>query len=390
MNSSIEVSTPAERYQGREVLVVRHAFPVLSETFIRRQVAAMRRTRGVIFCRDQLASDGPYEIAGGSQLSRFERFFYTIFRSTKIPLRHLRGREVALVHAHFAIEGVYALKLAKKLRVPLVVTLHGFDISMHRSALLRSMKPAWVNFALFEARLKKSPTQFIAVSEHVRRAAVERGYPGGQIRTMPIGVPVEQTVTREPRGQFLHVGRLVEKKGTSTLLRSFAKISSETDWELKIVGDGPLRNELEALSRELAIDSRVVFVGAQSSAYVRESMETSGILVVPSKTAHNGDQEGLPTVVLEALALGVPVLATRHAGIPEVVVDGQNGWLVDEGDEAGLARTLLGVASMNAIELQGFFSRARESVEKSHSLETQTAKLEELYDELIEGAQVTK
>ncbi|GAA3024981.1 hypothetical protein GCM10010462_09400 [Microbacterium dextranolyticum] len=207
---------------------------------------------------------------------------------------------------------------------------------------------------------------------------------------MPIGVPVEQTVTREPRGQFLHVGRLVEKKGTSTLLRSFAKISSETDWELKIVGDGPLRNELEALSRELAIDSRVVFVGAQSSAYVRESMETSGILVVPSKTAHNGDQEGLPTVVLEALALGVPVLATRHAGIPEVVVDGQNGWLVDEGDEAGLARTLLGVASMNAIELQGFFSRARESVEKSHSLETQTAKLEELYDELIEGAQVTK
>lgn len=350
----------------------------------------MRRTRAIIFCRDQLASDGTYEVVGGYRLSRFEKVLYTIFRRTTIPLRQLRGREVSIIHAHFAIEGVYALKLANRLRVPLVVTLHGFDVSMRRGALLRSMKPAWVNFALFETRLKKSRAQFIAVSEHVRRAAVDRGYPDSQIRTMPIGIPLEAAIVREPRNQFLHVGRLVEKKGTSTLLRSFARVVPETDWQLKIVGDGPLRKDLEALSRELAIESRVDFLGAQSPESVRRLMETSGVLVVPSRTAKSGDQEGLPTVILEALALGVPVLATKHAGIPEVVVDRQNGWLVDEGDEAGLAAALLEVARMNANDLQGFSPRARASVETSHSLETQTAKLEDLYDELIEGAQGTR
>ena len=109
--------------------------------------------------------------------------------------------------------------------------------------------------------------------------------------------------------------------------------------ELDLIGDGPLRPELEQAAQDLPVR----FLGWQSPEAVGQAMEDALALMVPSRTAASGDAEGLPTVVLEAQARGLLVVATRHAGIPEAVSDGQNGVLVPEGDPAALGDALVRV-----------------------------------------------
>jgi colanic acid/amylovoran biosynthesis glycosyltransferase len=299
--------------------------------------------------------------------------------------RALAERRTALLHAHFGVEGVYAIETARALRVPLVTTLHGFDVTVSKSQLLASKKISWVNYVAWRRTLFSEGAVFICVSEHIRRRAVEWGYPAERIVVLPIGVDVESI---QPAGfaetpRILHVARLVEKKGTSDLLRAFADVRTAVpDAELVIVGDGPLRASLEGLARDLGVAAAVRFLGVQKHSETLRWLNRSRLLCLPSTTASNGDQEGLGMVLLEAGAAGKPVVGTDHGGIPEAVEDGSNGFLVPERDAAALADRLLAMLSDPQL-CERFGKAGREMVVERFNLRRQTEKLESLYRTLI-------
>jgi len=310
---------------------------------------------------------------------------YLLTRRSGHLVRTLRDREVRLLHAHFGVEGVYAVPTARALGVPLVTTLHGFDVSVTRRQLLASRKPSWVNYVTWRRSLFETGATFVCVSEHIQRCAIEWGYPAERTLTLPIGVDTD-VITPVPLPQtprIVHVARLVEKKGTTDLLHAFAAVRRAVPAaELVIIGDGPLREQLGALAKELGVAETVRFTGVRPHAEVLATVARSRALCLPSVTASNGDQEGLGMVLLEAAATGRPVVGTRHGGIPEAVVDDVTGYLVAERDPAALADRL--VALLKDPDLcQRLGAGGRAFVEDRFDLSRQTAKLESLYGELM-------
>lgn len=310
---------------------------------------------------------------------------YTLTRRSNQMARLLSERHTALLHAHFGVEGVYAVQMAKALHVPLITTLHGFDVTVGKRELLASKKPSWINYAAWRHSLFDNGAVFICVSEHIRRRAIEWGYPDERCCILPIGVDVDLI---QPSGfvdapRILHVARLVEKKGTSFLIRAFAIVKAAIpDAELVVIGEGPLRDALVDLTHELGLASSVCFLGARKHDETLTQLHRARLLCLPSVTASNGDQEGLGMVLLEAAASGKPVVATNHGGIPEAVTDGSNGFLVPERDVDGLADRLLTLLFDPRL-CEQFGSAGRQTVVERFNLRTQTHKLESLYRTLV-------
>ena len=290
----------------------------------------------------------------------------------------LRPERPALVHAHFATDGLIALPLAEALGVPLVTTLHGYDVTRTRAAMLASGRLSWMRYALLRRRLMARGALFLAVSEALRQKAVAGGFPETRTLTHHLGVDLSRFAGDGPRepGLILHVGRLVEKKGTAVLLEAVRRLDGA---RLAIVGDGPLRRALERQAGGLG--EKVLFLGALPPPQVADWMRRASVLAAPSVTARDGDAEGLPTVIVEAAASALPAVGTRHSGIPEAIVDGETGFLVPERDPGALAarlETLLGSAEIAA----RMGAAARRLAEERFDAVRQIARLEGLYDGL--------
>jgi colanic acid/amylovoran biosynthesis glycosyltransferase len=177
----------------------------------------------------------------------------------------------------------------------------------------------------------------------------------------------------------MQAGRLIEKKGLKTTLRAFAKFRKEfAAARLTIAGEGPQLDELQSLARELQLAGAVDFVGFVSQEKLRELFYSSHIFVHPSETGRDGNQEGVPNSMLEAMASGLPVFATRHGGIPEAVEDNVSGILVNERDHRALGDALIDCAKDSA-RLAAMGHAASESVAKKFSQANQTRWLEEIY-----------
>jgi glycosyltransferase involved in cell wall biosynthesis len=226
------------------------------------------------------------------------------------------------------------------------------------------------------------------VSDAVRAKAIARGYPPERILTHHNGIDFDRfrpgLARREP-GLILHVGRLVEKKGTGVLIEALAAIVSAgvQGASLAIIGDGPLRGALERQARQAGLGERVRFLGALSPDEVAAGMRRAAILAAPSLTAKDGDAEGLPTVVVEAAASGIPVVATFHSGIPEAVTDGETGFLVPEGDAVALADRLARLLGSEPMR-RDMGAAARRLAERKFERGRLSERLEEIYDQLVE------
>jgi glycosyltransferase involved in cell wall biosynthesis len=236
-----------------------------------------------------------------------------------------------------------------------------------------------MRYALGKKRLQRDGALFLAVSDALRERAIARGYPEARTLTHYNGVDLDRfrpEVTAREAGLVLHVGRLVEKKGTKVLIEAMAGIADAT---LAIIGDGPLRAALERQARELG--ARVRFLGALPSEDVAKWMQRASVLAVPSITAADGDAEGLPNVVVEAAASGLPVVGTHHSGIPEAIEDGVTGFLVPENDAGALAARLRDVLGSESHRSQMSLA-ARRLAERKFSRPLLTARLEAIYDQV--------
>jgi len=300
----------------------------------------------------------------------------------------LKSQPLDLIHAHFAIDGLYALKLAQKKGIPLVTTLHGFDVTVSNKDLLASRSPAWINYLLHQHKVKSQGDKFICVSDFIARQALQHGFPESKIIQHYIGIDVNKYQPRakeDDQGIILHVARLVEKKGTAVLINAVKQVKvSNPDVKLVIIGEGPLLDGLKAQVTSLGLDQTVTFTGALPHVDVMAWMRKASMLVLPSITAKTGDAEGLGMVLLEAAVTGVPVIGTQHGGIPEAIIDEQTGFLVKERDDKQLAER---ISFLMKDEHKRFEmgKNARIFISEKFNLSKQTIKLEKIYQELIHG-----
>jgi glycosyltransferase involved in cell wall biosynthesis len=298
---------------------------------------------------------------------------------------------VALLHAHFGPDGTYALPLAAALRVPLITTFHGWDVTVRPSAMLASPNATIARYLLRRAALRRSGGAFIAVSDYVRDRLLVLGFPPERVIRHYIGVDTQRFVPvpdSDPAGEryVLSVARHAPKKGLDTLLRAFARVAPRfPDVRLVQVGRGRLTADLHALASTLGIASRVEFAGAQPYDRVRELMQHATAVALTSQTAADGDEEALGMVLNEASACGIPIVATRHGGIPEAVLDKETGLLAPERDVSAIGDALATLLQDPGYAKQ-LGRRGREFVCDAFDIRTQTAALERIYDDVVAAA----
>jgi len=376
------------------IVIYRHQLFKVSETFIAAQAEALEGCAVLYLGRDRCGTGPPNaeslalcDLPG--ERRRRARVWQALSRDPRAYLRLLAGRAPALIHAHFGVEGVYALRIAERLRIPLVTTFHGFEATQTSTAMLRSGKPSWWNYVLHRRELARRGMLFICVSEFIRRRVLALRFPESRTVVHYTGVDtraIRPPVTRSAIPTILHVARLVETKGTRYLLAAFAKLARKyPEAELQIVGEGPLEGALRAQADKLGVSSAVRFLGARPHAEVLKLMSSSWVLSLPSVTAPTGESEGLGMVLLEAAACGVPVVATWHNGIPEAVVDGATGFLCPERDVNALTERLSELLRDEGLRVR-MGSAARQRAEQHFDLRRQSAALVRMYNEVLESS----
>jgi len=366
---------PVERDPRPVAAIFRSPLFNASETFVQTHAAALRRYRPLVVGLEAKGGVWPeladrLLVAGAGEAAALR-----LLGVAGSLARRVAAERPRLVHAHFATDGLLALPLAEALGVPLVTTLHGFDVSRSRGALLASGRLSWIRYALAGARLRRRGALFLAVSDAIRAKALAAGFPPERIVTHRSGVDLARfgrTPAPEP-GLVLHVGRLVEKKGTALLLQAMASV----DGRLVVIGDGPLRASLERQAAGLG--ERVRFLGNLPPAEVADWMARAALLAAPSVTARDGDSEGLPTVVAEAAAASLPVVVSDHSGLPEAVVEGETGFIVPEGDAGALARALTDMLAFPDVRSR-MAAAALALAKERFDAAKQAAALERLYD----------
>jgi glycosyltransferase involved in cell wall biosynthesis len=327
----------------KTVAIFRADLLPISETFLQSQAAALEEFSPIFVGLRQIERSLPLSdsaIVVADQGMRATASLRTkIYRAAGFsPKFHKKVAAAgpSLVHAHFATDAVLALPLVSALEVPFIVTLHGYDVTMSDSHHSSTM--AGRLFLRRRERLWRRATLFLCVSEFIRRKALEAGFPKEKLRVQYIGVDLRDFAHRgaQPSEEIvLFVGRLVQKKGCEYLLRAMQFVTqSRPTVKTVVIGDGPLRGDLEALALSLGIDC--TFLGARPASSVREWLTLATVFCVPSVEAQSQDSEGLGMVFLEAQAMGVPVVSFRHGGIPEAVLHGVTGLLAEERNVAEL------------------------------------------------------
>ena len=376
----------------REVVIFRNNLFRISEPFIAQQAQQLQHYRPLYLGRFRFGEppDGAVSLALQDLRSwrTLPRIGWQMVTRTPGPYQRLLGASrPSLIHAHFGIDGVYALPLADRLRIPLVTTFHGFDATLSTAALLCS--PAWANYPLFRRRLARRGDLFLCVSSFIRDRVLAMGFPETRTHIHYTGVDCRAIQLRDPREEtptILHVARLVDMKGTEYLIRAFATLMPKhPKVGLVIIGDGPLNRPLRALAIALGLEQRVRFLGALPHAQVVAWMRKAAMLVLPSVHTPTGRVEGLGMVLLEAAATGVPVIGSRVGGIPEGVIDGQTGFLVPERDVGALAGRMNDLLAEPAMRLR-MRVQARAFVERKFDIRRQSEKLEGFYDGVLSTA----
>lgn len=355
-----------------------------SETFIKAQGEGLQQFTpyyvGSRFVKGlPLPSERTLTINQGGVVGNLEEVVFKVSGFAPKLYQQVQQLHPALIHAHFGVCGALALPLMRSLKLPMIVTFYGLDATMKDDYARKESITTRVYLRRREA-LKREANLFIAVSEFIKEKLIEQGFPADKIIAHYYGVDTEKFTPDPsiPRERVvLFVGRLAEKKGCEYLIQAMAQVQEQmNDVELVIIGDGPLRENLEALAAKSL--RRYKFLGLQPSDVVKSWMNRSLLLAVPSVTASTGDSEGLPTVVVEAQSMGLPVVGSIHAGIPQAVAHGETGFLAPERDWKTLAEYILLFLNDRTL-WQSCSVNGQQRVRDHFNLSKQTRILEDIY-----------
>jgi glycosyltransferase involved in cell wall biosynthesis len=295
--------------------------------------------------------------------------------------------EPDVIHAHFGPPGVLVAPVAEATGIPLVITFYGNDVSgLAREEFWRGRYPD----AFSSADL------LIGISNHICSRIESLGGPRSKIRCWHLGVDVSQFEYQRADESFdgetvqcIHVGRLVGKKSPIDLAEAFRNALDELDeslnLHLKIAGDGPLREKLERKIQSLGLKENVSMLGAVPHTQISELLKDANLYTQHCKTAPDGDQEGLGVSFIEASATGLPIVATRHNGLPDVILDRETGVLVEEGDAEAMGRAIASLAKRPDKWVK-MGQAGRQHIEETFDLENQTAKMKKWLRDLKQSS----
>jgi colanic acid/amylovoran biosynthesis glycosyltransferase len=349
------------------------------ETFIEHQVSYAERYEPVVLCHRRLRYESPVNHRVrciGDGLSPVAR---TLDQVAYDGVRFLPGvtaraareviRSVAprVIHVHYLVDDAFFAPILRDINVPVVVSGYGYDVSRFPGQVFGLGR-------VYLARGFEPPNLFLAVSEHMKRDLVDLGINAADVRVHYHGVETgrfaypqrEYTGGREVR--ILSAARLVPKKGHDILLRAIRVLLDRNGLRSKlavsIVGDGPLREELERLAADLGLRDVVRFKGHieyTSEGYLVQYRQAD-LFALPCRTA-DGVKEGIPGTVVEAMASGLPLVSSVHAGIPEIVRHSVDGLLVAENSVEELADALSTLIAHPNLRAKFGMSAAQRSLE---------------------------
>ena len=295
---------------------------------IYRQITGLERCIPVVIAQKRENADRypfqPVHIVPKPPTHFLRRFWFRQLRDqpwqiSNVELRTLLAvlskTRARLLHIYFGHIAVHLVPLIRAWKNPSIVSFHGADVMVDMD------KPAYREATL---RMLDAVTLVLARSESLRRAVVDLGCDPKKIEIQRTGIPLEEfpfrdrAVPKNGEWQYVQAGRLLEKKGLSITFRAFSTfLKQHPNATLTIAGEGPLLHELQKFAHELGVANRVSFTGFVSQEQLREIYYRSHIFLHPSQTGRDGNQEGIPNSMLEAMATGLPVFATEHGGIPE-------------------------------------------------------------------------
>ncbi|WP_051316172.1 glycosyltransferase [Algoriphagus vanfongensis] len=257
-----------------------------------------------------------------------------------LPLReyyfskYLRENKIQIIFANYGPSGAALAPVSYKMGVPLIVHFHGFDASVFK--VIEKYKEGY-------KRMFEIASFIIVVSDEMNQDLLNLGAPEGKLIKITYS-PNSRFLELKPdyqSNQILAVGRFVEKKAPYLTLMAFKSAKEKClDLNLKFVGDGEFLSVCKDLCESMQIQG-VELLGVKSPEEIASLMEQSFCFVQHSKQAINGDKEGTPVAILEAMATGLPIVATKHAGIPDVVSHKKNGFLVTEGNIEAMASCII-------------------------------------------------
>lgn len=288
---------------------------------------------------------------------------------------------IDILHCHFGPNGILGAYLKKLGLVKnLVVTFHGYDLSMVATGTKHPYK------AVFD-----EADAILPVSKRWHKRLLQLGAPAQRTFVHHMGIDVrafpyrERNASHEAPLRLITTARFMEKKGLEYAVQAVAEVAKQSpdlSFTYELIGDGPLWQEVGNQVKALGLESRINLHGALPHDEVQSLLKNADIFLLPSVTASNGDQEGIPVALMEAMASGMPVLSTFHSGIPELVEDGVSGYLVPEQDSQSLANKLIELLK-NPDKRVAFGREGRKKVEKEFHLDNLNDRLVLLYEQML-------
>jgi colanic acid/amylovoran biosynthesis glycosyltransferase len=283
-----------------------------------------------------------------------------------------------IVHCHFGPIGKIGLYLRGigALDGKLIVTFHGYDLTLH----VKSHGNKVYKELFTEADL------IMPISERWKNELIRMGCEEKKIIVHRMGINTvkfrrsSRNIHKNRNIKILSVARFVEKKGLKYGIEAVAKVAMKyNNVKYNIIGGGELRDELERLISDLSIEEHIKLIGWKSQNEIKVLMSETDIFLAPSVTSRNGDQEGIPVVLMEAMASGIPVISTYHSGIPELIEDGKSGFLAPERDVDTLVEKILYLIEHTdkCVDIRNY---GRKTIMENFDINTLNDRLKETYE----------
>lgn len=286
-----------------------------------------------------------------------------------------------VILSHFGQAGVLAYKLRDLglLSGKIATVFHGLDIS--RKDILEKNKTEYKNLFFYGDLM-------LPISNLWAQRLMELGCPSNKIAVSHMGIDTKKfsfhgAIKNTEVLKVVSVARLTEKKGLHIAIKAFRELKTRGIYfQYKIIGLGPLESYLSSLIRDNDLEDEIKLLGFKPNQEIKKILDDANIFLLPSVTGSDGDMEGIPVALMEAMAVGIPVVSTIHSGIPELIDDGVTGWLVPENNPTALADKIETVMSLGSHDIMRVLEQARVKVESDFEQEKIYSELKELLEGL--------